>query len=197
MELQVANQPVPGRECGTCTMCCKLPSLHTDDGYVKPLNVWCKDCSPGQGCNIYEDRPIQCKNFFCAWLSDPDWPENLPPHKTGCFVKVEYGTDNETVVCRVHENRPAAYQNIEKVLYAAWCHNVAVIVFDCDGFLRSLAWDRHGKCHTIIRLKVDPKQRTHPIPLITFDLFTNEYHDIAALTKVAHEQAHEKGLDVR
>ena len=51
-----------------------------------------------------------------------------------------------------------------------------MIVFDCDGFLRSLAWDQHGKCHIILRLKVDPKQRVHPIPLITFDIFTNEYH---------------------
>lgn len=53
------------RECGTCSLCCKLP-------YVAELNksidTWCTHCEPGKGCTIYTDRPQQCRDFRCWWL---------------------------------------------------------------------------------------------------------------------------------
>ncbi len=51
--------------CGTCTMCCKVMAIKEID---KPANQWCKDCTPGKGCNIYETRPESCAGFECVWL---------------------------------------------------------------------------------------------------------------------------------
>lgn len=60
--------PVPKqRACGSCTACCKAPSLSTPE-YYKPPGVWCKHCAVGQGCKIYNKRPRACQNFECEWL---------------------------------------------------------------------------------------------------------------------------------
>ncbi|HJR55253.1 MAG TPA: hypothetical protein VJ798_01645 [Rhizomicrobium sp.] len=60
------------RECGTCTLCCKVMGIHALD---KPRGVWCSHAMPGQGCAIYETRPEECRKFACVWLAD----ENLGP----------------------------------------------------------------------------------------------------------------------
>jgi hypothetical protein len=61
-----------GRECGTCTLCCKVMGIHALD---KPRGVWCDHALPGRGCAIYETRPQECRSFACTWLLD----ENLGP----------------------------------------------------------------------------------------------------------------------
>ena len=65
---------VPGRACGTCMMCCKLPSV---EALGKPAGKWCAHAAPGRGCEIYEDRPFQCRHFLCGWMEDaslgPEW----------------------------------------------------------------------------------------------------------------------------
>jgi hypothetical protein len=58
------------RECGACSLCCKLT-------YVVELNksidTWCPHCKPGHGgCTIYQDRPTSCRRFICGWLFDVD-----------------------------------------------------------------------------------------------------------------------------
>lgn len=58
-----------GRECGGCTLCCKLtpvpgPPLH------KPAGVRCKHQRTGRGCAIYERRPFACATWACRWLID-------------------------------------------------------------------------------------------------------------------------------
>ena len=69
-----ASATVPGRECGTCLMCCKLPSVPE---LQKPANKWCQHAKPGTGCSIYEARPGQCRAFYCGWMQDatlgPEW----------------------------------------------------------------------------------------------------------------------------
>lgn len=69
-----ANMAAPGRDCGTCTLCCKVydvPSLS------KPAGKWCSHCTPGKGCGIHETRPTHCRSFFCLWMTDshftPEW----------------------------------------------------------------------------------------------------------------------------
>jgi len=65
---------VPGRACGTCTMCCKLIAV-TELG--KQPGSWCPHCVRGKGCGIYETRPTECRTFFCHWMVEkglgPDW----------------------------------------------------------------------------------------------------------------------------
>lgn len=66
--------PAPGRECGTCTLCCKVydvPALE------KPAGSWCSHCRPGRGCGIHETRPDHCRAFHCLWMTQtwlgPEW----------------------------------------------------------------------------------------------------------------------------
>jgi hypothetical protein len=71
------------RQCGTCTLCCKVLEV-TDLG--KPVNTVCNHIRTGGGCEIYDQRPRQCRSFSCAWLQghfDDDWfPEatGIVPH---------------------------------------------------------------------------------------------------------------------
>jgi hypothetical protein len=70
------TEPLPGRSCGGCTLCCKVlgvPALE------KPRGTWCLHCERGVGCRIYESRPGECRSFLCGWLvSDRFGPEWKP-----------------------------------------------------------------------------------------------------------------------
>ena len=51
------------RKCGTCNLCCKLPSIKD----FKSEYEWCKNCDVGVGCKIYKKRPKLCKDFYCLY----------------------------------------------------------------------------------------------------------------------------------
>lgn len=55
------------RECGGCTMCCKV--MHVPE-LEKPAGIWCPHCAVGEGCGIYDERPKPCRDFECLWLQD-------------------------------------------------------------------------------------------------------------------------------
>jgi len=57
---------VPGRACGTCTLCCKVLSIKE---LAKPQGKWCLHCEAGRGCRIYNARPLECEQFYCGYLS--------------------------------------------------------------------------------------------------------------------------------
>jgi hypothetical protein len=65
---------VPGRACGSCMMCCKVPHI---EEFAKPAGIWCQHAAPGKGCVIYADRPASCRAFYCLWMQDarfgPEW----------------------------------------------------------------------------------------------------------------------------
>ena len=46
---------VPGRACGTCSLCCKVLSVFE---LAKPAGKWCTHCRPGNGCDVYATRPF-------------------------------------------------------------------------------------------------------------------------------------------
>jgi hypothetical protein len=60
---------VPGRSCGTCSMCCKVYSIRELN---KPAGQWCIHAVRGSGCTIHANRPRSCREFFCSWLVDPN-----------------------------------------------------------------------------------------------------------------------------
>jgi hypothetical protein len=65
----------PGRECGSCSLCCKLIAVVELN---KSVGQWCRHCAPGKGgCLIYDDRPPSCRGFHCSWLQSdllgPEW----------------------------------------------------------------------------------------------------------------------------
>lgn len=94
-----ASQPAPGRDCGTCTLCCKVfdvPALS------KPAGQWCGHCRPGRGCGIHETRPDHCRSFHCLWMTEgwlgPEWkPERakmvltVDPPTRNLLVQVDPG----------------------------------------------------------------------------------------------------------
>jgi hypothetical protein len=65
---------MPGRACGTCSMCCKVLSISE---LAKPAGQWCTHCRPGKGCGIYATRPFVCRGFYCEWMISkglgPEW----------------------------------------------------------------------------------------------------------------------------
>lgn len=68
--------PVPGRMCGSCMMCCKLteiPSLKKEAG------AWCSLAKVGHGCTKYEERPNECRTFYCDWMLDANWGPEWKP----------------------------------------------------------------------------------------------------------------------
>ena len=89
------SPPLTRRACGPCTVCCKLPLIDwPGDAPVgrpplkKPRNTWCMYCKPGQGCTIYNDRPISCAGFQCLWLMGLV-PEALRPDLVNAMFDVQ------------------------------------------------------------------------------------------------------------
>jgi hypothetical protein len=65
---------VPGRSCGSCSLCCKVVAV---EELAKPIGVWCRHCHRQKGCAIYEARPPSCRMFICQWMLaaelGPEW----------------------------------------------------------------------------------------------------------------------------
>lgn len=63
---------VPGRSCGSCSMCCKLMSIPV---FNKADGQWCSHAKPGTGsgtgCSIHSERPVFCRGFYCHWMLTP------------------------------------------------------------------------------------------------------------------------------
>lgn len=82
------------KSCGSCTLCCKLLAITE---LKKPPGEWCKHCVERSGCQIYPERPAECREFSCIWLLDPhlgpEWkPERskfvLAPSRNGAGVDI-------------------------------------------------------------------------------------------------------------
>jgi hypothetical protein len=78
------TEPVPGRACGDCTVCCTALAIETRDLRKQP-GVTCAHCGP-RGCTIYETRYPICRTYHCGWrvlgTLDQDWR----PDKSGVLV---------------------------------------------------------------------------------------------------------------
>jgi len=53
---------VEGRSCGPCVGCCSIYQIRA---LQKPKYTLCKHCT-GTSCAIYNDRPDDCRKFFCS-----------------------------------------------------------------------------------------------------------------------------------
>ena len=85
------------RECGDCTLCCKLPAIKDfKEGYK-----WCKHCDIGKGCTTYETRPQPCIDFNCMWKDERTNVE-LKPNKVGFFISDEGDPKNLTLYTEHH-----------------------------------------------------------------------------------------------
>jgi hypothetical protein len=83
------------RECGRCSMCCKL--LHIEELNKAP-GKWCKHARPGKGCAIYAQRPQVCEAYSCQWLRDPAMGDHWFPATSRMVVNLEQGADGKPIV---------------------------------------------------------------------------------------------------
>lgn len=94
-----------GRECGSCTLCCKVYALPE---FAKPPGAWCKHCAPGKGCAIHDAAPDQCRRFFCLWMTDGTMPAEWKPDRAR-FVLSVYPT-NGFIYGQVDPGSPGAWR---------------------------------------------------------------------------------------
>ena len=95
---------VPGRSCGDCSLCCKLLRI---DAFDKPVGTWCAHCAPGRGgCTIYENRPTECRNFYCGWLTTPGLGPEWRPNKCKMFLRME----GNLIAVHVDPSDPSAWR---------------------------------------------------------------------------------------
>lgn len=71
------------RQCGDCQLCCKLLPVRP---LAKPAGERCQHQKVGKGCTIYSTRPFVCRDWNCAWLSDPRTSELRRPDRSHYVV---------------------------------------------------------------------------------------------------------------
>lgn len=96
---------VLGRRCDSCTLCCKVLSI---EELAKPKGNWCSHCDVGRGCRIYEQRPVECRNFYCGFLTVPDLSEEWRPSKSKIVLVSEL--DGVRIAAHVDPARPDAWR---------------------------------------------------------------------------------------
>ena len=77
---------LPGRNCSGCSLCCTLLRIEELD---KPPMVACANCEAGGGCRIYQDRPTECRQFYCGYLLDAKLDERWKPSRSNLLVAFE------------------------------------------------------------------------------------------------------------
>ena len=80
-------EALPGRECGSCTVCCTFKPIDTPE-LVKPPGRTCEHCTVG-GCAIYAERPGVCQGYLCAWKMVAWLPEEMRPDRSGVLIDVD------------------------------------------------------------------------------------------------------------
>jgi len=78
---------IPGRDCGSCTVCCVFPSINKPE-IQKMSGARCRHCTGG-GCGIYETRPPVCRGFYCAWRTVDIFSADWRPDRSGVLAYVE------------------------------------------------------------------------------------------------------------
>lgn len=85
---RLESKVVPGRSCGSCSLCCKVLSIPL---FGKAAGQWCAHARPGKGCGIYKTRPFVCRSALCHWMMasglGSDWKPDTA--KFALFVRSE------------------------------------------------------------------------------------------------------------
>jgi len=110
---------VPSRECGSCSLCCKLIAVLELN---KPEGVWCSHCEPGKGrCLIYNSRPASCQGFHCGWLQSDEFGPEWRPTTSKMVIAAE--GDGNRITLYVDPSFPT---NWRKEPYYSHLANLAV-----------------------------------------------------------------------
>ena len=79
---------VANRECGKCTVCCKVLAID-DPALAKSPGTMCPNCKTGSGCRIYDTRPDPCRGFFCGWRYLRELDYKWRPDKSGIMIRMQ------------------------------------------------------------------------------------------------------------
>jgi hypothetical protein len=94
-----AAKRITGRECGNCSLCCRLLDV-PEAG--KQTAQWCPHCRPGKGgCSIYAARPQACRHWACSWLVNSDFGDEWFPKACGIVVDM-HRMEDDSIVMRFH-----------------------------------------------------------------------------------------------
>jgi hypothetical protein len=111
---------VAGRSCGSCNVCCVVPTI--DDPALQKLPGYrCHNAMPTGACAIYEVRPHVCQSFFCGWRQLKWIGEGLRPDISGVFVRVikETGSDRFVVVFTLLDDESLKAAGLAEAVAAA------------------------------------------------------------------------------
>lgn len=130
----VAARVVPGRTCGSCTLCCKV---FTVDWLTPPkvAGKWCQHCRPGSGCMIWQTVPQRCRDFECDWKTDAQLDDSWRPDRTG-FVMFRQAMTN-TYEITVDPGRPDAWR---KKPYYSMLQSAAARLIPDGAMMVRLGW---------------------------------------------------------
>ena len=116
-----------GRQCGDCTLCCKVMAI---EELEKPASSWCLHCKPGRGCLIYPNRPPECQNFKCLWLVNDQLSQQWKPNKS----KLVLTTSDDGIEIRCDPGFPDAWRKepfrseIREWAISGETHDVTIVV---------------------------------------------------------------------
>ena len=96
---------IPGKACGSCTLCCSALEIVE---FQKPPGVACVNCVASGGCAIYAARPEVCQDFECLWLTERSLPPNMRPDRVGTILMEDPDSDEYRAVCE--PSRPNAWR---------------------------------------------------------------------------------------
>lgn len=99
------SSPAPGRDCGTCTLCCKVFDVPVLE---KKAGEWCRHCMPGKGCGIHETRPDHCRAFHCFWMLAPFLGEEWKPEKAKFVITID--PVSQFMLVQVDPAQPTAWK---------------------------------------------------------------------------------------
>lgn len=104
--MTVDNEPIlSGRACNDCTLCCKVLSITELN---KPQSKWCDHCNIGKGCKIYDERPAECRHFYCGYLTWPMVDEHWFPARSKLVIVSEL--EGHRIAVHVDPGRPNAWR---------------------------------------------------------------------------------------
>jgi Fe-S-cluster containining protein len=100
-----------GRQCGDCSMCCKVIRIE-EEGISKPAHQWCQHARPGSGCAIYETRPAACRTFACCWLILKDMGPHWKPTECRMVLvhKFDHQSGGRVIFVHLDRNYPDAWR---------------------------------------------------------------------------------------
>jgi hypothetical protein len=96
---------IPGKSCGTCSLCCKVLEI---EEFPKSAGILCEHCILNGGCGIYEERPDVCRDYECEWMGERSLGPQLRPDKVGTILMEDPDSDEYRAVC--DPSKPLAWR---------------------------------------------------------------------------------------